>query len=120
MQAAVRAVMPDFAHTREAVRRREQKARTLAAWCWDRGVTATDIIDSDAPTRRVVARAAGVHCPRTLETWSNVADLLSAKTDWAARHPGDPRAARAFLDQRPAWAGRTPSTVEATWPAHHS
>lgn len=108
----------DFAHTPQARRRREEKARRVACWCWDRAVTSADITASDAAARRRIAREAGVPCPRTLETWARVQELLDAKTAWAARHPAHPAAAQPLARDYPTWVAA--KETEPAWPAPQS
>lgn len=96
---------PDFAHTRGAEHNRILKARKLARWCWDRGITVTDVLAADDKRRRAWARDAGVTPPSTMETWRAVNDAMNVQAGFAEDHPGHPSVVRAHLDQRGAWLG---------------
>ncbi|MEV0293886.1 hypothetical protein [Nocardia sp. NPDC050710] len=95
--------MADYAHTDASVSRRAEKARRVAAYLWDRGVTAAELGDLPAAVRRKLARAAGINPPSTDETWSVVARLLDDKDAWAARHPDHPAARRGHTDEKILW-----------------
>lgn len=98
--------MTDYAHNPVADANRREKARTLAAWCWDHHVTAVELDHLDRFTLNRVAREAGVNPPSTGETWQVVAAMLTAKTAWAAEHPDHPKAKRA--GERPEWVRPAP------------
>lgn len=87
----------DWVHTPAADAARAVKARRIAAWCWDHGVTTVDVRWAPARVLAAAARAADVNPPSTQETWARVIDLLAQKTAWAASHPGHPAAARPRL-----------------------
>jgi len=70
------------------------KAKTLAAWCWARGITSVDLAWAPSGDLAAVARAAGVNPPSTGETWALAGEMLRAMAGWVTNHPGDPRAAR--------------------------
>ena len=84
----------DFGHTDHAQARRAHKVRALAAYCWDRALSADDLRAMTDATRRRLARAADVHAPSSWETWGLVCDALDAKDAWAARNPDHPGASR--------------------------
>lgn len=93
--------MTDYAHTSTAERNRAVKARTIAAWCWDRGVTDTELAGLDARLIAKIGRAAGTNAPSG-ETALLAVKLLGDKAEWALDHPGHPAAASGGLD-RPDW-----------------
>lgn len=96
--------MTDWAHTPAAQEARRRKARLLAVFCWDRGLTSADVQGMDTATRIKLAHRVGVHPPSGQETWDLVAALLDDKRRWADRHPTDPRAHPALAQERPLWA----------------
>ncbi|MBF6095804.1 hypothetical protein [Nocardia cyriacigeorgica] len=95
--------MADYAHSDAAARSRAEKARRLAGFLWDRGITGTELLAMPAALRRKLARAAQTNPPSTGETWESVARLLEEKDVWAARHPDHPAAVRAHLDEKLLW-----------------
>lgn len=95
--------MPDYAHTDHAAKGRADKARRLAAYLWQRGITGADLLALPAATRRKLARAADTNPPSTDETWDMVARLLDEKDDWAARNPAHPAARRSHRDEKILW-----------------
>jgi hypothetical protein len=78
-----------YAHSAHAESRRQEKARTLARWCYDRGIDAR-ILDVVADRLRLVARQAGVSPPHHeaggSPTWQLVADLLIQREAWDRAH----------------------------------
>lgn len=98
----------DFGHTEQAHARRETKVRTLASFCWDRGISPADLRAMTDATRRRIARAADVHPPSSWETWGMVCDALDAKDAWAARNPDHPGAVRARPLGRAQWVESEP------------
>ncbi|NEW29740.1 hypothetical protein [Nocardia cyriacigeorgica] len=95
--------MADYAHSDAAARSRAEKARRLAGFIWERGITGTELLAMPAALRRKLARAAQTNPPSTGETWESVARLLDEKDAWAARNPHHPAAARAHLDEKLLW-----------------
>ncbi|MBF6333137.1 hypothetical protein [Nocardia transvalensis] len=95
--------MPDYAHTDHAARGRADKARRLAAYAWQRGITGAELLVLPAAARRKLARAADTNPPSTEETWTLVARLLDEKDAWAARHPNHPAAQRESVDEKILW-----------------
>ncbi|ATQ29401.1 hypothetical protein D092_12525 [Rhodococcus ruber Chol-4] len=98
----------DFAHTDEAARNRREKAIVLARFAWDRGITAEELLALSEDVRRKLARAAGAHPPRTMETWTLVARLLDEKSAWAAQHPDHPAASPTATDEKIMWVKKPP------------
>lgn len=94
---------PDFAHTDQAAKNRREKAVVLARFAWDRGITGAELLAMTDDYRRRLAREAGAHPPRTMETWNSVAELLDEKTRWARAHPDHAAAGRARLDEKIMW-----------------
>ncbi|MFI9504792.1 hypothetical protein [Nocardia sp. NPDC052566] len=95
--------MADYAHGDFATRSRAEKARRLAAFIWDRGITGAELTAMPAAQRRKLARAADTNPPSTDETWVAVARLLEEKDAWAARHPDHPAARRAHGGDKLMW-----------------
>ncbi|MBF6456006.1 hypothetical protein [Nocardia cyriacigeorgica] len=95
--------MADYAHSDAAARSRAEKARRLAGFIWERGISGTELLAMPAALRRKLARAAQTNPPSTGETWESVARLLDEKDAWAARNPDHPAAARAHLDEKLLW-----------------
>ncbi|MGK8489635.1 hypothetical protein [Nocardia asiatica] len=95
--------MTDYAHSDTAAKSRAEKARRLASYLWQRGITEAEVLAMPAPVRRKVAKAAGTNPPSTEETWTTVARLLAEKDSWAARHPEHPAAQRAHTDEKLLW-----------------
>jgi hypothetical protein len=95
--------MTDYAHTDHAAQGRAEKARRLAAYLWQRGITGAELPAIPAATRRKLARAAGTNPPSTEETWTLVARLLDEKDTWAARHPNHPAAQRNHTGDKILW-----------------
>jgi len=58
--------MTDYAHSDHASKRRAEKARRLATFIWDRGITGTELLDMPAAVRRKLARAAELSGDRRL------------------------------------------------------
>ena len=79
----------DFAHTAQAQRQRQRKAKTLARWCYTRGL-GPEVATAEEPLLRAIARAAGVAPPHRRNghspTWDLVADLLRARAEWDHVH----------------------------------
>ncbi|WP_280182662.1 hypothetical protein [Nocardia cyriacigeorgica] len=101
--------MADYAHSDAAARSRAEKARRLAGFLWDRGITGTELLAMPAALRRKLARAAQTNPPSTGETWESVARLLDEKDVWAARHPDHPAAGGGPHDAKIIW-GKPPET----------
>lgn len=97
----------DYAGDAVAVQNRAGKAKALAAWCWDRGITAADVGAWDARIRSRAARSAGVNPPSCRDgrwaTWEDAQALLEEMTGWAARRPDHPRAVQPLLAERAEW-----------------
>ncbi|MFI5778906.1 hypothetical protein [Nocardia sp. NPDC051570] len=95
--------MTDYAHTDHASKGRAEKARRLAAYAWQRGITGAELLALPAATRRKLARAADTNPPGTEETWSLVAQLLDDKDIWAARNPNHAAAQREYSEEKILW-----------------
>lgn len=95
--------MTDYAHSDSAARSRAEKARRLAAYIWDLGITGAELLELTPAVRRKLARAAEQNPPSTDETWATVARLLEDKDAWAARHPGHDAAQRANTGEKILW-----------------
>lgn len=77
----------DFAHTRSAQEQRAAKAKTLARWCYDRGLLDHRLLEVDPRHRRHAARSAGVAPPheeagQAGETWRLALELIARKLEW--------------------------------------
>lgn len=92
-----------FAHTEQANRRRRDKAIALARYAWDRRIGADELAGFDDAVLRSFARAAGVHPPRSGDTWEAAVALLRRKERWADRNPDRPEVARAHPEERIMW-----------------
>lgn len=85
----------DYAHTPTATEQRQVKAKTLARWCYHRGVTAVALTSADSATRRQLAQRAEVLPPRECpgpdlaETWQLVVELLIQRHMWDEAHRRD-------------------------------
>lgn len=95
--------MTDYAHSDAAAKSRAEKARRLASYLWQRGITGAEVLAMPAPSRRKLARAAETNPPSTDETWATVAKLLAEKDEWAARHQEHPSARREHTDEKLLW-----------------
>ncbi|MBO0853749.1 MAG: hypothetical protein J2P18_08275 [Nocardia sp.] len=95
--------MADYAHSDHANCGRAEKARRLAAYLWQRGITGGELAAIPGPLRRKLARAAETNPPSTDETWALVGRLLEEKDAWAARNPDHPAARRDQLDEKILW-----------------
>jgi hypothetical protein len=95
--------MADYAHSDAAARSRAEKARRLAGFIWERGITGAELLAMSTALRRKLARAAQTNPPSTEETWQSVAALLDEKDAWAERHPDHPAALRAHRDEKLLW-----------------
>ncbi|MFD0364006.1 hypothetical protein ACFQZZ_21370 [Nocardia sp. GCM10030253] len=95
--------MTDYAHSDSASKSRAEKARRLAGYIWDRGITGAELLAMPAVLRRKLARAAATNPPSTDETWASVAQLLDDKDTWAARHPNHAAAQRNHADEKLLW-----------------
>lgn len=108
--------MTDYAHTLTADRNRDAKARALASWCWDRGITPTDLGDADPATLARAARDADVN-PPSAETLNLVVDLLEQMAAWADAHPDNDRAQGGTIDRPSWWVGRPALAIVRDAPA---
>ncbi|MEU7633887.1 hypothetical protein AB0C34_28585 [Nocardia sp. NPDC049220] len=95
--------MTDYAHNDTAAKSRAEKARRLASYLWQRGISGTELLALPAPIRRKLARAAETNPPSTDETWATVAELLDEKDGWAVRNPDHPSATRQHTDEKLLW-----------------
>lgn len=93
----------DFAHSDQAAKSRQEKATTLARYVWDHGIEGAELLALDDATRRKLARAADLHPPSTMETWTIVAELLDRKSEWASANPGHPGAKPEHADEKIMW-----------------
>lgn len=78
----------DYAHTAHAEQLRSTKAKTLARWCYARGISA-DIVHEPVELLRAIARRATVspsHDAGAGATWSQVAELLQRRARWDHDH----------------------------------
>lgn len=114
------ATVPDFAHTKGAEQNRILKARKIARWCWDRGLTVSDVLSADDARRRAWARAALVTPPSTMETWRAVNDAMNAQEGFAEDNPGHPSVKRPHLDERAAWLGVLEEPTDVVEPQHQA
>jgi hypothetical protein len=111
----------DFGHTQVADRNRVVKARTLADWCWQRGITPADVTGWDQRTRNRAARAAGVNPPNRLSpTWELVASLLGSMGVWAAAHPWDDRSWQRLTTERLDWVTAATTAHQGEWQPSHT
>lgn len=97
---------PDFAHTDQAARMRQEKATALARYAWDRAITGAELLALPEAQLRRLARAADAHPPSSMETWKVTAALLEQKAAWALRNPGHTGAAVAHADEKIMWVKR--------------
>jgi hypothetical protein len=95
--------MTDYAHSDAASKSRAEKARRLAGYIWERGITGAELLEMPTAVRRKLARAAATNPPSTDETWTSVAQLLDEKDTWAAQHPNHPAAQRIHADEKLLW-----------------
>lgn len=95
--------MPDYAHSDFAAKGRAEKARRLAAYIWQRGITGAELLAMPDHALRKLARAADTNPPSTGETWSAAAQLLDEKDAWAARNTNHPAARRLHTDEKILW-----------------
>lgn len=93
----------DFAHTEQAARNRRDKALGIARYVWDRNISGDELLALSDSQLKKLARAAGAHPPRTIETWTTVAELLREKAEWAEKNPNHPAAARQNADEKIMW-----------------
>ncbi|MFF0493974.1 hypothetical protein ACWDSJ_26525 [Nocardia sp. NPDC003482] len=95
--------MTDYAHNDHASKGRAEKARRLAAYAWQRGISGGELLALAPATLRKLARAADTNPPGSEETRQLIARLLDEKDAWAARHPNHPAAQRDHLDEKILW-----------------
>ncbi|MEV6432763.1 hypothetical protein [Nocardia sp. NPDC051463] len=95
--------MTDYAHSDSASKSRAEKARRLAGYIWDRGITGAELLAMPTTLRRKLARAAATNPPSTDETWAAVARLLDDKDAWAEHHPNHAAARRNHTDEKLMW-----------------
>jgi len=93
----------DWAHTAVARQRREAKARILAEYAWDRGITGAELLDLDEERRFCFARAAEVPPPSTTETCELVSDLLADMAAWATKHSGHAATKQLLTAEKSRW-----------------
>lgn len=90
--------MTDFAHTTAAEQARMEKAKTLARWCYTRGIRG-HLLEVDPAVLRSLARQAGVNPPHQVgavsPTWQLVDELLVARAQWDRDHSCPPPPAAA-------------------------
>lgn len=83
-----------FTHSQYAQRRRMDKGRELARWCYQRGI-GPGVAAQEPAVLRLAARAAGVNPPHVDDqghswTWQLVAELLHARVAWDRAHGQPP------------------------------
>lgn len=93
----------DFAHSEQAAKSRQDKATALARYVWERGIDGSELMALSDAVRRKLARAADLHPPSTLETWTITAELLDRKNAWAADNPDHPSARPSHADEKIMW-----------------
>ncbi|MGA9869985.1 MAG: hypothetical protein WBQ44_02380 [Rhodococcus sp. (in: high G+C Gram-positive bacteria)] len=93
----------DFAHSEQAAKSRQDKATALARYIWERGVDGAELLALTDAVRRKLARAADIHPPSTMETWTITAELLDRKNEWAAANPTHPAATPGHADEKIMW-----------------
>lgn len=94
----------DYAHTTAAERNRKVKAQRIAAWCWQRAITAGDLDGCGPVELAAIAGQARVAVPgEGSMTWHLVKVALERMAVWAAAHPGDPRAAQPYAGLGRQW-----------------
>ena len=93
----------DFAHSEQAAKSRQDKATALARYIWDRGIDGGELLGLSDAARRKLARAADIHPPSTMETWTITAELLDTKNAWAAANPDHPSATPQHTDEKIMW-----------------
>ncbi len=93
----------DFAHSEQAAKSRQDKARALARYIWERGIDSTELLGLSDAVRRKLARAANIHPPSTMETWTITADLLDTKNQWASANPSHASATPEHTDEKIMW-----------------
>ncbi|MGV8874189.1 MAG: hypothetical protein ACOH2Q_16765 [Rhodococcus sp. (in: high G+C Gram-positive bacteria)] len=93
----------DFAHSEQAAKSRQDKATALARYVWDRGITGGELLDLTDAVRRKLARAADLHPPSTMETWTIVAEMLDRKSAWATENPSHDGATPQHADEKIMW-----------------
>lgn len=107
----------DHAHTDRAEANRLVKARKVAAWCWQRAITAADLDRLDAGQLAAIAGQARVPAPGAgSTTWHHVKVALERMTVWAAGHPDDPRARQEYAGLRATWIRSTEATPDREAP----
>lgn len=84
----------EFTHSQYAQRRRAEKARKLARWCYQRGI-GPGVAEQPQQVLRAVAQGAEVKTPHLDDrgyspTWQLVADLLGARAGWDRSHNRQP------------------------------
>jgi hypothetical protein len=94
----------DWGHTDVAERNRRVKARRIAAWCWDRAITAGDLDTCTQEQYHAIANQAQVNSPGAgSTTWHHTKILLERMTVWAVAHPDDKRAQQPYRGLRHTW-----------------
>jgi hypothetical protein len=93
-----------WGHTDVAERNRLAKARRIAAWCWDRAITASDLDTCTPEQMHAIAGQAHVNPPgQGSTTWHHTKILLERMAAWSAQHPDHQRARHPYQGLRHTW-----------------
>jgi hypothetical protein len=98
----------DYAHNPHAARDRLEKAKAIARWLWDRGVTAAQL---DAYTDAEWSRVSRLAADRSASDHTRLVTygLMIVKEAWAAANPAADGARRTLLTDEQATALAAPA-----------
>ncbi|GAA1497396.1 hypothetical protein [Paeniglutamicibacter kerguelensis] len=102
--APVKPAIDPFRHGTKAEANRQQKAKELARWLWDRNIGGEQVLGFTNKWRNKIARAAGVNPPSTLETWTVAAELMGRMEQLADSGTQPGASERHHLDEHEQWA----------------
>ncbi|MGL3806378.1 hypothetical protein ACSYDW_09800 [Paeniglutamicibacter sp. R2-26] len=102
--APAKPAIDPFRHGTKAEANRQQKAKELARWLWDRNISGEQVLSYTNKWRNKIARAAGVNPPSTLETWTVAAELMERMAQLAESGSRPGASDRHHLDEHEQWA----------------
>ena len=102
--APAKPAIDPFRHGTKAEANRQQKAKELARWLWDRDISGEQVLSYTNKWRNKIARAAGVNPPSTLETWTVATELMERMAQLAGSGSRPGASDRHHLDEHEQWA----------------
>ena len=101
MSAPAGTTTSHYATNGHAEQMRQEKARTIATWCWAHGLDSARVAGLDDALRRRVARSAEVNPPSSWNTWA----VVVTKLEQAAQRPN--MAGQFGVVETPEWVPTT-------------